>query len=193
MSVFSSHSLKTMQEKLSDIKNTNYEDVNISIRWSDREFNKERVEEFFLTLSYCNEITNKIDMDLRDNLFDNSHIKKLSDFLLNHRNINHLSLWLPSNQVSDKGASILFKAISELKNLVILNVNLEWNFELTNECVKDLAEGLKGLQDLKEVRVNMSVKTFVDEKGEDLFKNSLTDHKNLAKAFFNDKNCFVYV
>ena len=193
MSTFSSHSLKSMKSKLSDIKTNTYEDINISIRWSDREFNTQRVDEFFLTLSYFNPITNKIDIDLRDNLFDDSHIEKLCKFILNHKNINHLSLWLPSNQISDKGASFLFKSIGDLKNLVILNLNLEWNFEISNECVKDLAKGLGELKSLKEVRVNMSVKTFVDEKGEDLFKSSLAEHKNLAKAFFNDKNCFVYV
>ena len=49
-----------------------------------------------------------------------------------------------------------FGALDGLKKLTSLTINLEWNFRLTNKSLQVLCSKLRGLTQLKQLRVYMS-------------------------------------
>ncbi len=96
------------------------------VKRSNRRFTQEAANEFLNILTYFNEVSEVINIDLRDNFFDNKHMEKLGEALKKHSSIKELYLWLPCNCIQDEGVKLLLKNLSSLKNLEKLVLNLEW-------------------------------------------------------------------
>ena len=126
MATLSIHFLEDLKAKLDSIKSTSYANVMIFMRWSDKEFTETRVNDLFTCLSFFQPITNKLELDLRDNCFKDEHASKLAAFVKRHEGLRELVIWLPSNYISDEGVSHFASAIESLPQLTRLALNFEW-------------------------------------------------------------------
>lgn len=114
------------------------------------------MEEFLGILQDFLPVSGKLEIDLRDNSFKDHHMKPIANLIKKSIDLKDLNIWMPANFLTDKGASELFGALDGLKKLTSLTINLEWNFRLTNKSLQVLCSKLRGLTQLKQLRVYMS-------------------------------------
>ena len=174
------------------IKGTQFDNVSLFFRWSDIEFSDKKVDEVFLHTSYIKDTTRVLEIDLRDNCLADRHMYGIVDLLQNNHAVKKLTLWLPGNYIQDEGAIEIFECLSNMTGLTCLNINLEWNFHLSNKSCYFLCQQIIDLMSLEEIRINMSKHTYVSQEGEYKFKNAIIDLKNLKKGLFDNKNCLIY-
>ncbi len=150
------HFYKDLQAHHKVIRSTQYNNISIFVRWSDKEFKEEKAQEFLEIIGDINPVANKIEIDLRDNSFRDHHMKSLANMIKRSSELKELTLWLPANYITDKGAADLFACLDHLKKLQSLTVNLEWNFRVSNKSMQVLCGKIRQLAQLKYLRVFMS-------------------------------------
>ncbi len=150
------HFFKDLKARHNEIRSTQYTNVSIFVRWSDKEFKEERAQEFLEIISDFNPVSNKIEIDLRDNCFRDQHMKAIANMIKRSNELKELNLWLPANYITDKGAADLFACLDNLKKLQSLTVNLEWNFRISNKSMQVLCSKIRQLTQLKFLRVFMT-------------------------------------
>ena len=181
-----------LKANFEQIKTTKFDNVSLFFRWSDIEFSDKKIDDVFLHTSYIKDITKILEIDMRDNCLADKHIYGIVDLLQNNHAVHKLTLWFPANYIQDEGAMEIFGCLSNMTNLTSLNINLEWNFHLSNKSCYFLCQQISDLMSLEEVRINISKHTYISQEGEYKFKNAIIDLKNLKKGLFDNKNCLIY-
>ena len=68
---------------------------------------------------------------------------------------------LTGNSISDDGVKNLFQSFSQLKNLEILHINLDWNFNISDTAVEHISQQITSLKKLQKLRLFCSQHTLV--------------------------------
>ena len=186
------HNILDLKKNVELLKGEPFENVSLFFKWSDSEFTDKKVEEVFSYTDYIKDVSKSLEIDMRDNRLADRHMEGIANLLQANCRVQKLTIWMPGNFIKDEGAMQIFKYLEGMTNLTHLNINMEWNFELSNKSCYFLCQQLTDLMRLEEIKVNISKHTYVSQEGEYKFKNAIIDLKNLKKGLFDNKNCLIY-
>ena len=150
------HMMKDFKAKADELSSTDYDSVSVFCKFEDEFFNEEVADQFLSLLESIKSVGTSFWLDLRDNAFTDSHVKRIAKAIAKHSNLKELLLWLPGNHVSDEGALELVGLLDVFRNLRSFTLNLEWNFRISNKSLSALCKKMPSMSQLQSLRVLIS-------------------------------------
>lgn len=147
-------------------------------RSNSREIFKNNMADFNYCLGLIRNITNKFEIDLRDNFLKDNMLEGIINIISNNINIKVLILWFPSNYLTDEGVKLLLSAIKKLTYLSEITINFEWNFDITDISYNEIINTIRVLSNLRSIDIRIFKYTNVSK---DCNYNFINEFKNLMK------------
>ena len=150
------HFMRDFKAKAYELSSTDYENVNIFCKFEDEYFNEEVADQFLSLLESIKSVNNSFSLDLRDNNFNDAHMKRIANAIGKHSNLKELLFWFPCNNISDDGAIDLINLLDTFRNLRQFTLNLEWNFRISNKSLSALCKKMPNMSQLQKLKVLIS-------------------------------------
>ena len=75
---------------------------------------------------------------MRNNFLDKRITNSILKLIERNKTVKSFNLWMPGNKLNDEEACKIIRALSGLRQLEYLSLNLEWNFSLTDKTFRCL-------------------------------------------------------